>query len=372
MRLDNTTQAFFELVKAGFWEIGAQLSTFDHIDYNAVYQLAEEQTVIGLVAAGLEHVIDLKVPQEILFLLVGKTLQIEQRNKLMNDFVGNLVEKMRQGGIYIILLKGQGLAQCYERPLWRACGDVDLFLSEDNYKKAIRYLTPLASSIDSENEYYKHIAMQIDSWPVELHGSLRNGLWHSMDVELDDIQKDIFFGGQVRSWMNNNTQVFLPRVDEDVIYVFSHILQHFYQEGIGLRQICDWCRLLYTNQETINRDLLEKRLRSMGVMSEWKTFASLSVAYLGMPEKVMPFYSSSKRWRRKSDRVVSLILKTGNFGHNRDYSYYEKYPYLIYKVISLWRHIIDTYRYFSIFPMDSIKVLGSKVRNGIGAIINCK
>lgn len=372
MKLENNKQAFFALSKAGLWEKEVRLSTFDNIDLNAIYQLAEEQTVIGLVAAGLEHAIDLKVPQEIILQFVRQTLQIEQRNKLMNDYVGDLVEKMRKGGIYTLLLKGQGIAQCYERPLWRSSGDVDFFLSEDNYKKAIHYFTPLASSVDSENEYNKHVSMQIDSWPVELHGTLRNGLWGSIDMVLDGVQKDIFFGGKVRSWMINNTQVFLPHVDEDVIYVFSHILQHFYKEGIGFRQICDWCRLLWTYRNHLNRNQLIERLRQMDVLSEWKTFAALSVDYLGMPEEAMPFYSSSKIWKRKSDKVVAFILKTGNFGHNRDYSYYEKYSYLICKVISLWRHLKDTYKYFSVFPMDSLKVLCSKVRCGFEAILKSK
>ena len=48
-------------------------------------------------------------------------------------------------------------------------------------------------------------------------------------VSNSDIQNDIFYCGNVRSWMNGNTQVFLPKADEDVVYVFAHILQHFYK-----------------------------------------------------------------------------------------------------------------------------------------------
>lgn len=370
--MNKEEKAFVALVKAGLWEREVQLSQFEKIDFNEVYRLAEEQSVIGLVTAGLEHVVDLKLPQEILLQFIGQALQIEQRNIMMNDFVGGVVEQMRQGGIYTLLLKGQGIAQCYQRPLWRSSGDVDFFLSEDNYNKAFHFFTPIASSIDSENEYNKHIAMQIDSWPIELHGTLRNGLWISMDRGLDEVQNNIIYGGQVRSWMNGKTQLFLPNADEDVVYVFAHILQHFFQEGIGFRQICDWCRLLWTYKGTINQNLLESRIRKMGIMSEWKTFASLSVDYLGMPEEAMPFYTLSKSCKQKSNKVVAFILKTGNFGHNRDYSYYEKYPYIVYKGISLWRHLMDTYYYSSIFPLDSVKVIVSKVRNGFEAILKRK
>lgn len=160
--------------------------------------------------------------------------------------------------------------------------------------------------------------MTIDPWVVELHGTLRSRLWWRIDKELDEVQRDVFYGGKVRSWMNGHTQVFLPNADEDVVFVFSHILQHFYKEGIGLRQICDWCRLLWTYRETIDRKLLEKRLRMMGVMTEWKSFAALVVDYLGMPVEAIPYYSDSRKWSRKARKIMTFIFETGNFGHNRD------------------------------------------------------
>ena len=136
MSLDNNQQAFFELVRAGLWEKEARLASFGNVNFDEVMRLAEEQSVVGLVTLGLEHVSDVKVPQEWLLQCIGSTLQIEEQNKKMNEFVAKLIEKMRHEGIYSLLLKGQGIAQCYERPLWRSCGDVDLLLSHDNYNKA--------------------------------------------------------------------------------------------------------------------------------------------------------------------------------------------------------------------------------------------
>lgn len=52
---NNNQQAFFALVRAGLWKKEAQLSRFSDIDYKAIMQLAEEQAVVGLVSAGLEH-----------------------------------------------------------------------------------------------------------------------------------------------------------------------------------------------------------------------------------------------------------------------------------------------------------------------------
>ena len=61
-----------------------------------------------------------------------------------------------------------------------------------------------------------------------------------------------------------------------------------------------------------------------------------------------------------------------NFGHNRDYGYYDKYPYLAYKTISFWKHIKDGYRYFRIFPLDSLKVMTRKMVVGFSVVISGK
>ena len=173
MCFENNQIAFFELVRAGLWEKEARLSQYGEIDYSEVMQIAEEQSVVGLVTAGLEHVVDEKIPKEIVLQFIGSTLQIEQQNKAMNEFVAKLIELLRKNDVYTLMVKGQGIAQCYERPLWRSCGDVDLFLSDVNYEKAKELLIPLATDVDKEFLLLKHIGMTLSGFVVELHGTLR-------------------------------------------------------------------------------------------------------------------------------------------------------------------------------------------------------
>ena len=376
---EHNVKAFFELVKVGLWGCNNGDHNLDlnkGIDWNGVYQLAQEQSVQGLLLQGIEELkakgIELSVPKVLLLQWIGEVQAIEQRNKAMNAFVASLIERLRAEDVYTILVKGQGIAQCYERPLWRACGDVDLFLSEENYQKAVHVLSPLATKVEEENSYRKHLAMTIDGWSVELHGTLRSGLWNRLDREIDNVQNEVFLGGAVRSWMNGNTHVFLPRADEDVVFVFSHILQHFYKEGIGLRQICDWCRLLWTYRDSLDMKLLKTRIESAGIMSEWKTFAALAVEYLGMPADAMPLYGANNKWSKKAQKVMAIIMETGNFGNNRDYSYRQKYPFVVFKTISLWRHLLDFGRYFVIFPLDSIKVTWWRIGEGLSAVMKRK
>jgi len=188
----NNTKAFLGLVRAGLWEKEARLSLFDSIDFDKVYRLAKEQSVIGLVLSGLEYS-DVKPPQELLLQWIGEAQLIEKRNKAMNGFVAELIDNLRKKDIYALLIKGQGIAQCYEKPLLRACGDIDLLLSSDNYEKAKVLLLPLASAVDKEDIERMHLGMTIVPWLVELHGALPFGLSSRVDKVINDACNDVFY-----------------------------------------------------------------------------------------------------------------------------------------------------------------------------------
>lgn len=389
-------QAFLALVRAGLWEdVNLNLNdslnlletfgTSDQgrangkVDWKKVYQLATEQSVLGLVLAGIERSknanIDLNLNQEELLQWIGEVQILEQQNREMNRFIEELIQGLRNADIYTLLVKGQGIAQCYERPLWRASGDVDLYLSETNYKRARVFLTPKAQNVDEELHGEQHIAMHINQRVVELHGGMPTRLISRIDKGLEKIQNNLFCGGEVRSWQNGHTIVFLPSSDNDVLILFTHILKHFYRGGIGLRQICDWCRLLWKYKDSLNYGLLEKRIREMGLMSEWKAFWALAVEFLGMPVEAMPMFNDNlnhdlninDKLRRKAELILEFVMETGNFGYNRDSSYYEKRPYFIRKAISLRQHTLDGIHHFKVFPLDSLRIWCRMLRSGIKA-----
>ena len=384
---DNTGSVFFELLKAGLWgEADANLNVnhnlFEGVDWEKIYQLAQEQSVLGLVLAGLEQYknlnadLDLNIPKVLLLQWIGEVQVIEKQNKDMNAFIAELIEKLRKEDIYAILVKGQGIAQCYEKSLWRSSGDVDLLLSNDNYEKAKTIILSMGVLTEPEEANKKHFAVQIGQWSVELHGTLLVGLSARVDRMLDNVQYDIFHRGKVRSWVNGQTQVFLPAATEDVVYVFAHILQHFYKGGIGLRQVCDWCRLLWTYRESLSCEYLDSKIREAGLMSEWKAFGAFAVEYLGMPVEAMPLLDGRCKkedgrseidvnLRKKADKICEFILEVGNFGHNRDNSYFQKHSYFVQKCISAGRRVKDLCRHATIFPLSSMRFFFGIMYNGI-------
>lgn len=364
---------FFALVRASLWENGCLDIPIDETaDWNSIYQLAQEQSVQGLVLQGVEKLrnnsVNHSISKVLLLQWIGEVQVIEQRNKDMNIFIAKLIEKFRKADIYALLVKGQGIAQCYKMPLCRSCGDVDLYLSKENYEKAKSYLMPLAQHAEKEDKNRLHYGMTIAGWAVELHGTLHSEISNRMNRVLDEVHEDIFYRGNVRSWTNNGVQLFLPSADNDAIIVFTHFIDHFYGEGVGLRQICDWCRLLYTYRESLNYALLERRIRRAGLMTEWKGFGAFAVDYLGMPKEAMPFYEGTISLQRKADRICKLVIDTGNFGHNKDESYRKKYSGITGHVITTWRRFKEFARIAMIFPKNAPKFYMTYVFNRFRAV----
>lgn len=333
---DIRMEAVLALIRAGLWEKKVLLSPFVPIDFNVVYRLAQQQSVIGLVVAGLEHVTDIKIPQGVALTLAGEALQQEQRNTSMNYFIGVVVEKMSNAGISTLLVKGQGVAQCYERPLWRVSGDIDFLLDNTNYKKAIDFVLPLSSHNNPERRYSRHKSFIVDPWYVELHGTLRSGLSARVDRLIDDVHKDTFQNNNIRNWHNGDTCVLIPGADNDIIFIFTHFIMHFYREVLGMKQICDWCRLLWTFKEEIDISLLESRIKSAGLIVEWRAFAYLAVHYLDMPEEAMPMYVPDKKFDTRAKMILRYIFNGNERGK-------------LFRIYSL----------FCIFPINTIKFLPS-------------
>ena len=365
--MNENHKAFFALVRAGLWaDADANLddNLNNKVDWDEVYRLAEEQSVVGVVLAGIEHS-KVKPPQELLLQWIGEVQMLEQQNKAMNQFINRMLDELKKNGIDSVLIKGQGIAQCYENPLWRCSGDIDLLLNAENYEKGKKFLANLSETEPEEYSFNKEYITSIKGWCVELHGSLRCGLSASLNKGVDDIQQLICDNHHVRYWDNDGKKIPLPEENDDVLVIFTHYNKHFYKGGLGIRQICDWCRLLWTYKETIDVALLENRLRSMGLITEWSAFAAYAVDFLGMPFNAMPLYDGSSKWKRKAEKIQNFIMKSGNFGHNEDGSYFTKYPFIVRKTISMYKRVGALLQHAQIFPMRTIVYLPHVISTGL-------
>ena len=97
-------------------------------------------------------------------------------------------------------------------------------------------------------------------------------------------------------------------------------------------------------------------------------FASMAVDWLGMPKDSMPFYSSDEKWSKKGGYIIDFILVSGNFGHNRDTSYYKHKWRIMRKTGSFMRKVSDIFRHAYVFP-NSIGFIPCIMYNGVKAAI---
>ena len=178
MRQNNTVEAFFFLIRAGLFGRTEGMEDFlsDDVDWAEVYQLAKEQSVVGLVEEGIEALQDewLRVhgspllPKKWAVKFAYAPLKLEQYNQAMNKFIAGLILRLHKRDIHALLVKGQGVAQSYNKPLWRTCGDIDLLLKEGDYERAKDYLLPFASISEHEIMHKQKFGLVIGDWQVEL------------------------------------------------------------------------------------------------------------------------------------------------------------------------------------------------------------
>lgn len=62
-RLNTTIDHFYLLLRAGLWERDVCMQQFFAVDYKEILNLSEAQSVAGLISAGLEPVVEAKVPK---------------------------------------------------------------------------------------------------------------------------------------------------------------------------------------------------------------------------------------------------------------------------------------------------------------------
>ena len=158
--MEQHEEVFFRTLRSALWGETLQIPE-GFSNWGKVMKLAKAQAVTGLVGDVI-----LRTP-EIMPSLPDKAAEyvqeIPMKNIIMHTVLNNTlilaVKTLRDHGIEPILLKGQGLARYYPVPELRQCGDIDLYVGEENYEKAYEALKGVVTEIDEKEaamSYDKH------------------------------------------------------------------------------------------------------------------------------------------------------------------------------------------------------------------------
>ena len=217
------------------------------MNWQELYSLASKQALLelcfdGIERLGKEYPEELKqnpIERDLLMAWMGAAQQIHRQNMKVNAVAGKLYSKFREDGLRCCILKGQGNALMYPNPYSRTPGDIDIWVNAS--REDITEYAKTHFEIGDDIRFH-HLETSFDGVPVELHffpGIMNNPIynarlqkWFKRNADLQCLN--------VVSLPDGIGEIAIPTTAFNVIYQLTHLYHHFFDEGIGMRQIIDY------------------------------------------------------------------------------------------------------------------------------------
>ena len=320
------------------------------IDWRQLYIFASKQAILGICFDGIgrlgeEYPEELRlnpIGRELLMTWMGKAQQIRRQNMKVNVVASKLYSMLREDGLRCCILKGQGNAVMYSNPYSRTPGDVDVWVNasrEEITEYAKKYFEI------GEDIRYHHLETSLDGVPVELHFFpciMNNPVYNARLQKWFKRNEDLQCSNVV-SLPDGIGEIAIPTTAFNVVYLLTHLYHHFFDEGIGMRQIIDYYYvvisdyLLVINDESLGiRDTLQRELKYLGL---WKFAGAVMYVLheaLGLSEEKMIAPMDEKRGKL----LLAEILNGGNFGqHFTKYGHFTQQGMAKKYFLKIWRNM---------------------------------
>ena len=314
-----------------------------NMDWQELYSFAFKQAILGLCFDGIERLgkeypEELKqnpIGRELLMTWMGAAQQIRRQNRKVNRVAAKLYSKFREDGLRCCILKGQGNALMYPNPYSRTPGDIDVWVNasrEDLTEYAKRHF-----KLEDDIRFH-HLETTMDGVPVELHFfpcSMNNLLYHARLQKWFKLNADLQCSNVV-SLPDCIGEIAIPTTAFNVVYQLTHLYHHFFDEGIGMRQIIDYYYVVNNDELLVIRDTLQRELKHLGL---WKFAGAVMYVQhetLGLSEEKMITPMDEKRGKL----LLSEILNGGNFGkHFTKYGHFTQQGMAKKYFLKIWRNM---------------------------------
>ena len=213
----------------------------------------------GIERLGKEYPEELKqnpIGRELLMTWMGKAQQIRRQNMKVNAVAGKLFSMLREDGMRCCILKGQGNALMYPNPYSRTPGDIDVWI--DASRERIMEYTQKKFELGDDIRL-QHLETSLDGVPVELHFfpcSMNNPIYHARLQKWFRRNADLQCS-HIVGLPDGAGDIAIPTTAFNVIYQLMHLYHHFFDEGIGMRQIIDYFLVVndFSKNVFLNNDL---------------------------------------------------------------------------------------------------------------------
>ena len=235
-------------------------------DWQRLFAFCQRQALLGIGFTAVErlHAIGVVCPASLRRKWMNVALMMEGRNKQMNEQCKELTSRLRHDGLDCCVLKGQGNLLNYPEEIrMRRCpGDIDVWCIPPQEGLDIAVQTG-----KDEVEYvkYKDCRAIIEYAKLQYRicgsGKYPRAIYHHIDApsigdtEVEYHYKPSFCRSMMRNWRmqrwfanhaaecTKHTCLYgfpIPTPSINVIYQMCHLYNHYFDEGIGLRQLMDY------------------------------------------------------------------------------------------------------------------------------------
>ena len=219
----------------------------DGINWQELYSFASKQALLGLCFDGIERLgkeypEELRqnpIGRELLMTWMGKAQQIRRQNMKVNAVASKLFSMLREDGLRCCILKGQGNALMYPNAYSRNPGDIDVWIDASR-ERIMEYASKKFELGDDIR--LQHLETSLDGVPVELHFfpcSMNNPIYHARLLKWFKRNADLQCS-HIVGLPEGAGDIAIPTTAFNVVYQLTHLYHHFFDEGIGMRQIIDY------------------------------------------------------------------------------------------------------------------------------------
>ena len=256
-----------------------QLRALDGKGWDELMEAADQQTVTGLIYKAAEKLPEgFPLPEEHFWNLMQRVNLIVNRNHLLASVQKEILALLSAGGLHPLVMKGSTCAARYPVPELRVSGDIDLYLSSDDFSRAPELLHAAGLSFSERPD--GSIEAGVRGCVVELHRR-----YYDLDVPVASLPS-------------------VPSPEAELVMLSAHILKHACGVGVGLRQICDFA--LAWRQYTGDREALEALFESIGLGKWNRLLLNFIHAYIDPSVTVLPLSPRP---------LLRIVQGGGNFGH---------------------------------------------------------
>ena len=311
MVLKKTDLLLFELLRFALDTTG-ELQCFAEAptdaQWKAIYELAKRQCVRGVAFSGIKKLPENKRPARAMLLRWSLDAEaIAGKNKLMNQEAARLTQIFDGAGRKNAILKGQANARLYPDVLSRQAGDIDIWV--EGGRKSVSELLYKLDLLNAETDdhayslHHIHLPKNKDDITVEVHFRPASGI----PFRNGSLQK--FMTEEIAKAEMVPEGFYSPSIKFALVMQLAHLQQHFYSEGVGLRQYIDYLMLLRHSTES-DRNAAVAIMKRLGMMRACGAVMWLLQQVFGLERDLM--LCEPCRWR--GERLLKLALTDGNFG----------------------------------------------------------